>query len=52
MADSSGLKSVIKWLGVAVIAAIPIYVIVKKLSFDADSEMFDESDIFADELED
>jgi hypothetical protein len=52
MAGTSELKTVIKWLGMAAIAAIPLYVLIKKISAEADSEMFDESDIFAEELAD
>jgi hypothetical protein len=52
MAESSELKTVIKWLGMAAIAAIPLYVLIKKISAEADSDMFDESDIFAEELAD
>ncbi|MFI5253634.1 MAG: hypothetical protein ACHQQQ_14525 [Bacteroidota bacterium] len=52
MAESDELKTIIKWLGFAVIAAIPIYVLIKKLSSESDSDMFDESEIFAEELAD
>ncbi len=52
MNGSTDLKNVIKWLGVAMIAAIPLIVLIKKLSLEADAKIFDESDIFADELDD
>jgi hypothetical protein len=52
MARTNELKTVIKWLGVAAIAAIPLYVLIRKLSADADSKLFDESDIFSEELAD
>ena len=52
MSKTSDLKTVFKWLGVAAIAAIPILILIKKLSAEADSKLFDESDIFAEELAD
>lgn len=52
MAGSQDIKSVIKWVGVAVLTAIPIYVFIKKLSFQLDSDEFDESDVFAEDLGD
>ena len=52
MSGSQDIKSVVKWLGVAVLAAIPIYILLKKLSFQSDSEEFDESEIFAEDLGD
>jgi hypothetical protein len=52
MSGTSELKTVIKWLGVAAIAAIPLYVIIRKLNANTDSKIFDESDIFSEELAD
>ncbi len=52
MAGTNELKTVFKWLSLAAIAAIPLYVLIKKLSAASDSKIFDESDIFADELGD
>jgi hypothetical protein len=52
MNGTNDLKTVIKWLGVVVIAAIPLYVLFKKIVSESDSNLFDESDIFSEELAD
>ncbi len=51
MNDSKELKSVWKWVGVAVIAAIPVFLIIKKIANDQKSARADSPDIFADELQ-
>ena len=48
MSESNDVKSVIKWISIAVLAAIPFYLIVKKLTKQA--ELSDPSDIFAEEI--
>ncbi len=52
MNETNDFKTAIKWLGVVMIAAIPLFVLIKKLASESDSDLFDESDIFAEELAD
>ena len=51
MSQSTGMKEVLKWVGVAVIAAIPVFLIVRKIADRTEQPANDSGDIFSEELQ-
>ena len=51
MSGSNDVKDLLKWVGVAVLAAIPVYLLLKKFSEEPESLLGDPTDIFAEELQ-
>jgi len=51
MSQSRELKEVLKWVGVAVLAAIPVFLIVRKISDRPEKPAYDSGDIFSEELQ-
>jgi biopolymer transport protein ExbB/TolQ len=49
MDQEKDFKDVLKWIGIALLAAIPVVLLIKKLS-ERGSEVVETSDIFAEEL--
>lgn len=49
MNDSKDMKTLIAWVGVAVLAAIPVFLLVRKLAQESE-KLFNDTDIFAEEL--
>jgi hypothetical protein len=47
--DRIELKDIVKWIGIAILAAIPAVILIKRLAKEIESEV-DSSDIFAEEL--
>ena len=54
MPEDKNLSRVLKWIGVAALAAVPIFFIVKKIasSHSAQSNIDDDADIFSEDLAD
>ena len=50
MSKSTGIKDVLKWVGVAVVAAIPVFLLVRKIADRQESPANDAGDIFSEEL--
>ncbi|HLX11791.1 MAG TPA: hypothetical protein VKS81_03155 [Bacteroidota bacterium] len=50
MKEETEIKDVLKWLGIAVLAAIPVILLLKKLNPPQTGETVETADIFAEEL--